>query len=46
MQAYPLITSERICGHSDLAPERKTDPGAAFDWHLFHQQLAQLRDTP
>ncbi|MBK1694158.1 N-acetylmuramoyl-L-alanine amidase [Chromatium weissei] len=29
---YLAITSERIVGHSDIAPERKTDPGAAFDW--------------
>lgn len=29
---YPLITNQRICGHSDIAPGRKTDPGPAFDW--------------
>lgn len=29
---YPTITSERIVGHSDVAPGRKTDPGASFDW--------------
>ena len=36
-QAYPEISAERIVGHSDIAPERKTDPGESFDWqHFFH----------
>ena len=30
--AYPLLSSERLVGHSDIAPGRKTDPGPAFDW--------------
>jgi AmpD protein len=30
--AYPNITRERIVGHSDIAPGRKTDPGLSFDW--------------
>lgn len=32
MKAYPAITRERIVGHSDIAPGRKSDPGRFFDW--------------
>lgn len=39
MQTYPGITRDRITGHSDIAPERKTDPGPNFDWSNFFQQL-------
>lgn len=29
---YPTLSAEHITGHSDIAPGRKTDPGAVFDW--------------
>ena len=30
--AYGSLSEEHIVGHSDVAPGRKTDPGAVFDW--------------
>lgn len=29
---FPQIAAPRIVGHEHIAPGRKTDPGAAFDW--------------
>jgi len=46
MAAYPAITAERIAGHCDIAPGRKTDPGPAFDWPRFRTSIAERRATP
>ena len=36
--AYPAL-KDNIVGHCDIAPDRKTDPGAAFDWQHFRATL-------
>lgn len=37
---YPRLSAERIAGHSEIAPGRKTDPGPAFDWARLRRELA------
>ena len=44
LAAYPTLSADRISGHSDIAPGRKTDPGPAFDWDRWRRMLRQ--DTP
>lgn len=41
MQQYPAITLDRVVGHCDIAPGRKTDPGVVFDWPRFKQALKE-----
>lgn len=38
---YPALSAEAICGHSDIAPGRKTDPGPFFDWSKLKQLIEQ-----
>ncbi|MBV6422939.1 MAG: 1,6-anhydro-N-acetylmuramyl-L-alanine amidase AmpD [Steroidobacteraceae bacterium] len=40
LATYPTLSRERLVGHSDIAPGRKTDPGAAFDWPRLRALLA------
>lgn len=40
MQVFPAISIDTIVGHCDISPGRKTDPGPAFDWHLYLQSLS------
>ena len=37
--AYPALSPDRLVGHADIAPGRKTDPGPAFDWPRLRQLL-------
>ncbi len=43
VNAYSL-DPEHITGHSDIAPERKTDPGPAFDWKHYRALLSHYLD--
>lgn len=36
---FPEITDNRIVGHSDIAPDRKTDPGPCFNWDRYLNNL-------
>jgi AmpD protein len=40
---YPDLSAERITGHCDIAPQRKTDPGEAFDWQQLHDRLSAFQ---
>ena len=39
MGYYSAISKDRIAGHADVAPGRKTDPGEAFKWDYFYSLL-------
>lgn len=39
---WPSITRERITGHRDVAPGRKTDPGPAFSWEALYRCLDEV----
>lgn len=35
---FPEISQDRIVGHSDIAPGRKTDPGSGFNWAVLKEK--------
>ena len=39
--AYPGLSLDRVAGHCDIAPGRKTDPGPAFDWQQLQTRLGR-----
>lgn len=39
-KTYSAITPDRIVGHVDIAPGRKTDPGPAFQWDYLKGLIA------
>jgi AmpD protein len=41
--AYPRLSTDRLVGHSDISPGRKTDPGPAFDWERTHRCISAAR---
>jgi len=41
--AYPAITPDRVVGHNQIAPQRKTDPGLYFNWTRY--RLAMEREV-
>lgn len=41
--AYPTLAADRLVGHDQIAPGRKTDPGVSFDWPRLRQLVAARR---
>ena len=46
LDAYPGLRPEAIVGHCDIAPDRKTDPGPAFEWPRLHTLVRRGLEAP
>ncbi len=40
IRKYKDITVDRIVGHCDIAPTRKSDPGESFEWSKYKSMLS------
>jgi N-acetyl-anhydromuramoyl-L-alanine amidase len=38
---YPGLSPDRLVGHDQIAPGRKTDPGVSFDWPRLRRLVAR-----
>lgn len=45
MRRYPGLSAERIVGHCDISPGRKTDPGPSFDWVKLQDLMERVDDN-
>ena len=43
---YASLCARRIVGHCDVAPDRKSDPGPAFDWLRLYDGLSNNTGKP
>lgn len=45
-EVFSKITVENIVGHVHIAPNRKTDPGASFNWQKYKTELTKTEIKP
>lgn len=38
-KTFPNLSTDRLFGHSEISPGRKTDPGPHFDWAVYRAAL-------
>jgi N-acetyl-anhydromuramoyl-L-alanine amidase len=42
MKRYPRLSLGGIVGHQEIAPQRKSDPGASFDWSRLYRDVVRM----